>query len=335
MKTKLRILKMVMMTATMVSIVAVSCILFQNCQKTETDIDYSLDIPDDYNEVGKIHNEGLDYTLAEIQNTYIQITSSNLRDPISKLSIDYSTIAKKAMIDFFRSNPRTMGSFYLYESSFLKNGYVQKPVNVSELKPKQKELMDEIQLALKAEIKSKNLKRLKEKLDKINKDALSNLPEIEAAPIYCATSTAYSTFQYWNKNYRAWYFVLHYPELLDQYDKAELNRLRLKNTSISLDTIPWNQETPKKAWDYLEGWFVSFADAVDLWWDEYGEKILISDCVGAVFGGVEALATAGAGSLVFGPQGLVVVGVAGAIIGSVETSVEAAIVTGIIEVGKE
>ena len=65
-------------------------------------------------------------------------------------------------------------------------------------------------------------------MDKINRQAQTELSETEAAPIYCATSTAYATYQYWHKNYKKWYFALHFPEILKEHNDVQLNSLSLK-----------------------------------------------------------------------------------------------------------
>lgn len=335
MKTNLRLFGSLGKWGFMLSIATAIGLFFQQCEKDESDYEYNLRIPEEYNQVGRIHNEGVDYVLASIQDYWIEQSSTNGDNSLGNRSIDYNEVARQAMSDFFKQNSQTKDFISLFESTSKGSELNEKSSPVIELEPIQIELMTEIQQALKAEMKSKNVKRLKGKLDKINISALERLTENDAGLIYCATSTAYSTFQYWTKNYRAWYFSLHYPELLDQYDKEELNGLKLKGSLLSLDTIPGQPGTIKRVWDYLEGWYTDFSDDVNLWWDTYGEGIVISDCLGALKGGTTALATAGPESLVFGPEGLVIVGISGAIIGSVQTSVEAAVVSGLIEIGKE
>ena len=333
MKTKPGILKTVTTIALMMSSVIVGCLLFQYCQKIDTDDNNSLDAPKEYTKVGNMHNEGLDYIFAEIQDKCIEYAIYNEGNPINAKAIDYPAIVREATTDFCRTNPKTKDNSELYEASILHSGFILKSRKATGMKPKQQELLNEIELNLKTEFTNKNLKRLKGELALINKKASMELPENDAAAIYCATSTAYSTFQYWNRNYRAWYFALHYPEILEQYKKEELNKLSLKSAVIAADTISGRVDWFKRSWDNVEGWFFNGVDVVDEWWNMYGEAILISDCVGAAWGAVETLAAVGPEALVFGPEGLVVAGVGGAIIGGVEASVEATIVSGLLEIG--
>lgn len=332
MKTKLQVLKTVTSGVLMISLLTGGTFLFQHCQKI--DADYTLDVPEEYVEVGKTHNEGLDYIFAEIQAKCIEFAKKNEADPINSKSLDYLSIGQDALIEFCRTNPATKGNTGLYEAFVLHSGTTYKSSRAIEMNPKQQELLSDLQLALKTEFNSKNLKQLKARLNSINNRAMSELSENDAAEIFCATSTAYSTFQYWNKNYRAWYFALNYPEILEQFKKADLNNLSLKSTISLSDTIPSGTDWIKKVWDRVEGWYFNTADAIDIWWDIYGDGIMISDCVGAAFGAGDAIVAAGASSLVFGPEGTVVVGVGGAIVGGIDASAKAITVSGTMEILK-
>lgn len=332
MKTKSQILKTVTSGVLMVSLLTGGTFLFQHCQKI--DADYILDVPEEYVEVGKTHNEGLDYIFAEIQEKCIAYAKQSEVNPINSKSIDYLTIGQDALIEFCRTNPATKVNAGLYEAFILHSSATYKSSIATEMNPKQQELFRELQLALKIEFNSKNLKQLKGRLNLINNKAMSELSENDAAEIFCATSTAYSTFQYWNKNYRAWYFALNYPEILEQFKKADLNKLSLKSTINVSDTIPRGIDWTKRVWDRVEGWYFNTADAVDIWWDIYGDGIMISDCVGAAFGAGDAIVAAGSASLVFGPEGTVVVGVGGAIVGGIDASAKAIAVSGTMEILK-
>jgi hypothetical protein len=330
MKTKSGNLKKIAAIVLTMSLVIVGCLFFQHCQKVDTETDYTLNVPEEFMEVGKIHNEGLDYIFAELQEKCIEYAMYIEEDPINAPVLDYPAIARKATIDFCRTTIQTKDYSELYKASILNSGLVLKSQKVPEMNSKQKEYLNEVALALKAEFKSKNLKRFKGELSSINKDASMELSENDAAVIYCATSTAYNTFQYWNRNYRAWYFALNYPEIFGQYKKAELNKMSLKSAVSTQDTTHRQPDWTKIVWDRVEGWFVGMADAVDIWWDQYGEGIVLSDCVGAACGAGDAIAAAGAASLVFGPEGLVAVGAGGAIIGGVDASAKAVVISGSI-----
>lgn len=332
MKTKSGILKTVTTIVLMISFVIVGCLLFQYCQKIDTEDEYMLDVPDEYIEVGKTHNEGLAYIFAEIQEKCIEYAKNNEGDVKNASAIDYPAIVKEATIEFCRTNSKTKDYSEFYVASILHSGFSLKSSRGDGLKPEQEALMKEIRTALRTEYSPKNLKHLKTKLDIINKKAMQELPENEAAAIYCATSTAYSTFQYWNKNYRAWYFALNYPEIMDQFERSELNKLSLKSSISISDTIPDRQSRLKTFWDTYEGWITNMSDAVEYWWDDCGERVMFSDCVGAVLGAYDTVIAAGASTLVFGPQGLVVIGAVGAIFGSIDASAIAITGTSFFEI---
>lgn len=333
MKTKLRIRELLLNLLILIGITALCGMIFHNCQSIDNDIDSNLDIPKDYNKVGLSHNEGLDFIFCEIRNNCIAYSNGNSMGSDGEEPIDYKTIIRKAIKDFCETNSETKEFLVYYESTFDMN-YLLKSSNVTEFQPDMKELLDRIQLAIRSELKGKNLNRLKKELNAINQMASEHLSPLDASAIYSATSTAYSSFQYWNKNYRAWYFALNYPEIMVQLEKSDLNKLSLKSSYSLMDTIPDGQSKLKTFWNDFEGWLNNTADALDYWWDEYGEKIIVSDCLGAVAGTFDAVTAAGAPSLVFGPEGLVVVGAAGAIVGGIDASAFAITGSGIIELTK-
>jgi len=330
MKTKSRAQHSLAQLFAVMSLTAISCVLFNNCQRLDENADYNLDVPDAYKEVGVSHNEGLDYIFNKIQEYCIEYTRNLENDPYDVKSIDYPAIVREGIVEFCMANQKTKEISKLYGTSF-QTGYLLKSRNVLETKPEIKVLIDKIQYVIRNEFSSKNLKQLKRELNMINQLASDQLSPGDAAAIYCATSTAYSTFQYWHKNYRAWYFALNYPEIMEQLEKSDLNKLSLKSATALVDTIPVNQSFIKTFWDKFEGWINQTGDALEYWWDEYGEKIIISDCLGAVAGAYDAAVAAGAASLVFGPEGIVVLGVGGAIVGGVDASAFAITGSGVLE----
>lgn len=333
MKTRSRIQELLLNLLTLVGITTLCVMIFLSCQSLDNESDINLDIPEAYNKVGLSHNEGLNFIFCEIRSNCIAYSNSNIMEANGEGRIDYKNIIQEAIKDFCETNPETKEFLVYYESTFDMNYYL-KSSNITEFQPDMEELLDGIQLSIRSEFESKNLKHLKKDLNAINQMATERLSPLEASAIYSATSTAYSSFQYWNKNYRAWYFALNYPEIMAQIEKSDLNKLSLKSAYSLMDTIPDGQTRLKTFWDAFEGWLNNTADALDYWWDEYGEKIIVSDCLGAVAGTFDAVTAAGAPSLVFGPEGLVVVGAAGAIVGGIDASAFAITGSGIIELTK-
>ncbi len=322
MKTK--ILEKTCISAIMTVAVINLSFSLQSCEDTmEEDIDsYKLNIPEEYNEVGKLHNEGLDYVFQAIRSSHIENTNtSNLQT--KSANIDYNEIVTKATLNFCKTNKALKESFAVCEVSVvnaqeqLKSIQLKSSEGVTNFSSEQRELLDEIKEALKIEYSNQNLKKLKEDLNQINLKASQYLTETEAAAIYCATSTAYCTYQYWHKNYKKWYFALHYPEILQQYTDAQLNNLSVKSEKILTRSGWWSN-----VWNSVEDWWVGTTDAVDQWWDNYGETILIADGVGAAWGFGVAITNLGAESLMFGPEGIVVVTIGGTVYGAVEASAQ-------------
>ncbi len=192
--------------------------------------------------------------------------------------------------------------------------------------PAVQQLLDEAMAVLRQKFKKDKLSQLKAQLDMLNQKAAETLSESDASIVYCATSTGYSSYQYWMKNYRKWYFALHYPQILERYSNEELNQLQLKNGTIRTKWMDWD-----KWWDTAESWWEDTCDAVEDWWDEYGDEVLPSDLLSAGYGAGHTLVTSGAASLVFGPSGVVVNVVAGGVTAGVSGSALSAVGSAIID----
>jgi hypothetical protein len=304
-------------------ITSVGILLFQSCQRDKDNIDYKLKISDEYNQVGKLHNEGLDFVFNAIKDAHLE----NMKNAGSNLKsaqvLDYETIVTDATLQFCKENKSLKASFNVYQAAIVKSHSNLKSTKLGantldEFNPKQKELLNEIFAALKVKYSKQNLEKLKEDLAKINSKASAELSATEAAPIYCATSTAYATYQYWQRNYKKWYFALHYPEILKQYNDAQLNNLSLKNGTLRLKSGTWEWWT--HTWNSVEEWWEETTDSFSDWWNNYGESVMIADGVGAASGCGKAIVKVGAESLVFGPEGIVVTAVGGAVCGAIEAS---------------
>lgn len=313
-----------------INMVILCCFVFNNCQRIDEKIDYNLDIPEAYKEVGVSHSEGLDFIFTRLQECCIKYGENYDSDPLNLEAIDYRSVVREALEEFCKIDPITKEMSVVYEA-LLHENILHKSGHVQNIPSGVKVLLDRIQVAISNEFLSKNYKQLKRELNSINQMAAVQLSKEDASSIFYATSTAYSSFQYWNKNFRAWYFALNYPEIVNQLKKSDLNKLSLKSTTSVLDTVPIYQSVLKRFWDSFEGWLQNTGDALDCWWEEYGEKIIISDCLGAIAGAYDAAVAAGAASLVMGPEGLVVVGTAGAIIGGIDASAFAITGSGVME----
>lgn len=238
----------------------------------------NLDIPEEYNEVGVLHNEGLEYIFEEIKALGIEYTK-NPRLKSRPLMENKDESIKQATLAFGNQHEKLQKHSDIFTHALkdipsLKSSSVEKP------SPSVQQLLDEITSVLSQEFKEKELSRLKALLDVINQKAAITLSEADAAVIYCATSTGYHSYQYWMNNHKKWYFALNYPEILEQYNNEELNQLQLKNGKIS--TKGWWDDT----WNTVEGWWGSATGAVNDWWNNGGKELIAADIGGAVSGGI-------------------------------------------------
>jgi len=272
----------------------------------------NLDIPEEYNEVGVLHNEGLEYIFEEIKALGIEYTK-NPKLKSRPFMENKDEFIKQATLDFGNQHEKLREHSDMFTHA-LKDIPSLKSSGIADHSLAVQQLLNEITAVLEQELKENELSRLKIKLDVINQKAATTLSETDAAIIYCATNTSYYSYQYWQENYKKWYFALNYPEILEQYNNEELNQLQLKNGKIR--TKGWIGDL----FNDVEDWFITTTNSVDEWWDDNGSTILVADGLGAAYGAGKAFVTAGAASLVFGPGGLVVTTAAGGVIGGVEAS---------------
>jgi hypothetical protein len=252
-KVILLIMKHLRSLYVIISIGAITCGFLNSCQSNDDAIDYNMDLPEEYLEVGIQHNDGLNFIFSRIQEECIEYLKNHEIDSLKFEPVNYRAIIRDAINEFCSSNPKTKeyAKFFL---PVIESEDYEKSLHVNEIAPQKKELLDRIQLALPQDCNKRTLKGLKDDLQLINQEASQRLSSEDAASIYCATSTAYFTFQYWSKNYRAWYFLLNYPEILEQLEKEKLNKLSLKSTYLLTDTTSDRKSWLGILWDGFEGW---------------------------------------------------------------------------------
>ena len=298
-------------------VIAILAICFQGCELIGSDdeFDYVLEIPKEYTEVGKLHNEGLEYVFAAIRKKHTESMKEQPTSLKSANAINYNEIAIDATFDFCKKNKRLKENFTLIEALIIKSSAQLKSAQSNtvglenSLNSKQTKLLNKISESIKFKYSKQNLNRIKNDLEQINQEASLKLSKNEAATIFCATSIAYSTYQYWNKNYKKWYFALHYPEILQQYNDAQLNNLSLKNEGLSLksgDTSWWDS-----AWGTVEDWWETTSPMLEDWWDEDGQYIADADIEAGVAGALGGLIATGGTFSVPAAVGTAIAGSAG------------------------
>ena len=206
--------------------------------------DYTLNISEEFNNVGRLHNEGLDSVFATIEIAAIEDVKKNGLSDRKKSDIDFLSVVENATINFCKSNPQikkhfddnSLKSLRDFVSLYKDNLTSGKNTDISKgesLTAKQQDLVNEISKAVKSVAHGQDhLSQFKDKLNDINQIAAQTLTEEEAAQIYCGTSTAYASYQYWQQNYIKWAVVLNYSKVLKQYI-AEHPELRKKIESVS------------------------------------------------------------------------------------------------------
>lgn len=293
-----------------VSLVTVSCLLalsisffvFMGCEKGDG-LDYDLDIPDEFQEIGKFHNEGLDFILKRYTN---EIKKSREAEEFSHAkscaSVDFHSICSEATIDFCSKKKSTRKHVAGIEK-LIKSGNINvitksaKTSNMDELN----HFENEIYQLIRTKYSEDDIYQLKESLNEINRQAKETLSSEEAEIVFGATSVAYSSYQYWMANYKKWYFIINYPEMLAVYTESELNDVKLKSGHICMGKacpICSLDATLDYLWNETESLASDANDAIESWWDsaaqwfsDYGDEVLdvvTSDYMGFVEGAQQA-----------------------------------------------
>ena len=214
----------------------ISCLFFISCENSDG-IDYKIEIPEKFLEIGKLHNQGLNHVYIDLKEAIIEESNN---DNKLRSTINYRQIVENSVLDFCKQN-NSLKHDYEYISQNIGQINTTKlrssSDNIANLSITQQECMNKLSVILESFFKTKDVERLKSDINVLNKQASSELDGADLDVIYCATSIAFATAQYWNKNFKKWYFALKYPEILLQYNA---------------DTM----------------------DAFDNWWDEYGDDII-------------------------------------------------------------
>lgn len=233
MKTKKKLRIAYPLTAILITgMIITGLLLFQSCEQEE--MDYELDIPEKYKHVGKLHNQGLDHVFAAIKQKTIAHMRNQENELKNDVGIDYQHFIHESILDFCRTHESLNQVLALCKRvlhDYQANLKAAAPRHMDKLsldKPQQN-AVQQISDALGGRYSKKELGKLKARLDAINSKAARDLDKSDAAVVYCATSNAYSSYQYWMRHYKKWYFALNFPEILEKYNDAQLNNLQLKN----------------------------------------------------------------------------------------------------------
>jgi hypothetical protein len=255
----------------------------------------------------------------------------------TKSSIDYNSIVTNSIIKFCKTNSKLKGSFNegmaktISKQIFASHLKSAGADSIAGLSSKQKVLIDKMSEVVHGKYNQDQLYILKKKLNEINQTAAQTLTEKEAAPIYCATSTAYASYQYWMTNAKKWYVALHYRQILRAYyavypktKKAN----KLKSTQDDLPTIYGDDVViyaDVNFFTQVMDCFCALGEAFEQfesWVGENAGTIVEHDGIGAIGGVAWGYATGVTeGSVLFGPGGTIVAIAGEAVTGAVAGSV--------------
>ncbi len=212
-------------------------------------------MPDIYKQVGQFHNEGMDSVYKEVQKALISKAKSDRLNAKAqgsqrvKSSIDINMIINNATLKYCKSG-RLSSEDYVTCSKIVNNtskrfsakGASLDSVLVKDnLSPIQKEYMDRIYSTIKSGFKNTDISKIKDKLDKINKNATSKLSNKDIQCIYIASSIAYASVQYWQNNFPKWYTLLKADEIAEKYKKqlSQKTRFKAKGLRITRNCRYW------------------------------------------------------------------------------------------------
>jgi hypothetical protein len=174
-----------------------------------------LDLPKEFQQMGQIHNEGLDTVFLEA-NRVLYSTATKAKGNMQFMkksleSIDIDLIIKKGLQRYCKSNKMQNVQYSQCERIINMRTKISRVKGSSDsgldskkITPDQKELFEKIISALANQDPNIAIDGLKLKLDKINKEAERRLTKNEASYIYSASSVGFSSFQYWRNNVLKW-----------------------------------------------------------------------------------------------------------------------------------
>jgi hypothetical protein len=297
---------------------------FQGCSKFEEEFDSSTqkNIFESYSKIGIEHNEGLEYFFNDVKNLHtIRIKSDN---KVKFNKADYQSLAKQSVIDFCAKNENFNTSAQLCEESL--NNAWKKPLTKSNdeilINSDIKELLEELETVIAKDGGNKNLTNFQRDLEVINQKATNRLSETDAIAIYAATSTAFSSYQYWKKNHVKWMLALNYPELLELYSDDELNRFSIKNGDLIAPRTVRLKSWWDDAWSSVGETWDTISGSVNDWWDNGGSDVVAADAGGAAGGAIGgAIAGSAVGGVGAGP-GAIAGAISTGCIGSIQETIE-------------
>ena len=253
-----------------------------------------FNVPEKYQVIGEMHNQGLEAGFAAIRAHYAEQASTRTaeNDSVLKLSKEECLeIAYAGLTDFASKNIEGYSEFV---SQMSPEGTLQtRAASESSMSPQVAKYVERIEDVLADE--PENDESLIRELNAINDDAAKELSETDLIAVYAGTSTCYNSYLYWKENHKKWILMLNRPELLAEFTDEQLNSFIVKNGELvpPVQTKGWLDD----AWSSVSETWDSATDYVSDWWNNGGGKeVVAADAGSAVEGAIEGALIGGAAS---------------------------------------
>jgi len=236
--------------------------IFQFCQKDTDEFDTDIKVPQEYAQIGALHNEGLNYVFKAIREKTLESIEESNGTLKSSKDLNYADIIEESVVDFCIGHPKMSESPEAFRANMLeyqqsKMSMNRKAGELDDMSPKQQVYSGLILNTLKNRYSKGNVGKLKSNLNEIARKASKELSDEEMKAVYAGISTAYSSYQYWQKNYKKWYFALNFPEILEKYNEDQLNQLQISDLKTGRKSgNDWIPDWLKQAWTPVENWWI-------------------------------------------------------------------------------
>ncbi|HAS90840.1 MAG TPA: hypothetical protein DCS12_00805 [Clostridiales bacterium] len=285
---------------------------------TDTEIKFS-NIPEEYSEIGKQHNLGLEYAFQSLKGEYINNTRSEENQIFTMDEI--KQIGAHAVMDFTKNNNYFGMNEVFCKELISRCKSEMQPLTRSGIKeyeysPELQRLLEMLYATTGQAVNWKATK-YKKKIEEIVVQAKSTLNEVELIGFYAGASTAFASMIYWKENHQKWQIALNCPELLPIYSDEELNAINLKNKNLIKGKLVTTRSWWDDVWENVGETWDEIGDAVEDWWEEDGEDIVETDAssaaAGAIAGAIAGASAAGVGALSGAVSGAIAAGCYGSI----------------------
>ncbi len=264
---------------------------------------FCLDSKIEFQDVGLLHNEGLD-TLFEYLKKETRLPKlsrvANIDGKNSKE--DLEAIINKGTNYFCQNNDKLNTKYSNFMKSFDKQDNNIRKVKANEetevsLTPNVEKFIKDINLVIKKHYKkckvghqnTKELIKVKNELEELNLKATNTLSTDEATVVKISTNVAFASLQYWLKNLEKW--------------AAEFGEKSTPSKISSPVMCRSKSKSEESWWDKLQDW-----------WNENGEDVVKHDCIGGALGATAGAIEGAMGGSIAGPEGTVLGGVGGAVV---------------------